>query len=331
MSKTYRPHIVILTAEHLSPPNILDDLSKLARITLTDSANLSGVLKEADALLIWDFFSNALECAWAERGDLRWVHVAAAGVDAVLFDELRHSGVTVTNAHGIFDSSIAEFVLASILAHDKQLHRSKWLQQHKKWEHREITRTAGTTALVVGTGGIGRAVARLLMAVGINVRGIGRRTQDLDPDFGTVSASTELGVHASWADTIVLAAPLTSATAGLVGKDVLDAMKPSAHLINVGRGGLIDELALIEALQSGGIGHASLDVFDVEPLVPGHPFWLMENVTISAHMSGDVAGWRDALAEQFLQNVRAFNAGRRIPNEIDKNLGYVPQAPARGT
>ncbi|MFJ4170756.1 D-2-hydroxyacid dehydrogenase [Paenarthrobacter sp. NPDC089714] len=319
------PRIAVLTAEHVPPPHNLDALSQVSEVTLTDKTNLSQALKEADILLVWDFFSTALEKAWPDRGDLKWIHVAAAGVDAVLFDGLRNSNVTVTNAHGVFDRPIAEFVLASILAHDKQLHASKSLQRQGKWEHRELTRTEGSSALIVGTGGIGRVTAQLLKAVGIDVRGVGRRAREQDPDFGSVFASSELAAHAPWADTIVLAAPLTAETTNLIARDVLAAMKPTAHLINVGRGRLVDEKALIETMSVGAIGHASLDVFSEEPLPSGHRFWSLDNVSVSAHMSGDVHGWRQALADQFLLNVRRFLAGQEFPHEVDKVLGYVRQ------
>ncbi len=187
-------------------------------------------------------------------------------VDSLLFDELRESDVVVTNAHGAFDGPIAAFVLASILAHDKQLHLSKNLQQQNVWSHREVQRTAGQNALVIGTGRIGRATARLLKAVGMNVLGAGRTVRHEDPDFNKVVPSVELAAHAEWADHLVLIAPLTQETRGILGTEVLAAMKPSAHVVNVGRGALVDEEALVQALRSGQVAAASLDVFDVEPL-----------------------------------------------------------------
>ncbi|MFD1212898.1 NAD(P)-dependent oxidoreductase, partial [Arthrobacter sp. GCM10027362] len=151
-----------------------------------------------------------------------------------------------------------------------------------------------------------------------------RTAREHDGDFGTVLPSAKLVQHAGWADHLVLAAPLTAQTRHLVGARVLAAMKPSAHLINVGRGALVDEPALVDALRSGRIAAASLDVFEQEPLPAGHPFWDMENVHVSAHMSGDVAGWRDALADQFLANLDRFIAGAPLENLIDKALGYLP-------
>ncbi|MFB0834650.1 D-2-hydroxyacid dehydrogenase [Arthrobacter halodurans] len=330
-----RPRVAVLTADGVPAPHNLPALRERADVVLVDAAGLAGALGDADVVFLWDFFSTALRDAWPADGTgggpggiPAWVHVAAAGVDAMLFDGLRDSRAVLTNAHGFFDTPIAEFVAASVLAHDKGLHASKSLQHAGRWEHRELARTAGSRALVVGTGGIGRATARLLRAVGLEVRGAGRTARDADPDFGRVVASSELAAHVGWADHVVLAAPLTDQTRGIVGAEVLGAMRPSAHLVNVGRGALVDEPALVAALGRGAIAAASLDVFAAEPLPGGHPFWSMENVHVSAHMSGDVEGWRGALADQFLANLDAYLAGRPLANVVDKARGYVPSGAA---
>jgi phosphoglycerate dehydrogenase-like enzyme len=320
--------VVILAAKEQPLPYNLEILEALATVTVTDAAGLPAASADADILFLWDFFSSALKEAWQHANRLQWVHVAAAGVDAMMFDDLRASDVVVTNAHGTFDQPIAEFALASILAQDKQLHRSKRLQQDCRWQHREVTRTEGSRVLVVGTGGIGRATGRLLRAVGMEVRGVGRAAREDDPDFGTVLPSTDLAEHAGWADHIILVAPLTGQTRHMMDAGILAAMKPSAHLVNLGRGALVDEPALIQALREGWIAAASLDVFSEEPLPADNPLWGMENVHISAHMCGDVIGWRDALAEQFQHNLERWVAGEGLANVVDKDRGYVSSAAA---
>lgn len=317
------PRVVILAAEGQSRPYNLADIESRADVVLTDATGLPKAARGAEVLFLWDFFSSALKDAWPHADSLQWVHVAAAGVDAMLFDGLRRSDVLVTNAHGTFDRPIAEFVLASILAHDKQLHLSKSLQQQAVWRHRELTRTEASRALVIGTGGIGRATAKLLRGVGMEIQAIGRTPREDDPDFGTIHASSELAQHAGWADHVVLIAPLTEQTRNMMNADVLAAMKPTAHLVNVGRGALVDEKALIKALREHQIAAASLDVFSEEPVPAGHPFWTMENVHMSAHMCGDVIGWRDALADQFLANLERWSAGQDLINVVDKERGYV--------
>lgn len=322
-SGTQRPRVVVLEADGQPRPFNLAQIEALADVTFTTADGLARAAKGADVLFLWDFFSSALKDAWPHADSLKWVHVAAAGVDAMMFEELRASNVVVTNAHGTFDRPIAEFVLASILAHDKQLHHSKALQQQHTWQHRELTPTQGSHALVVGTGGIGRATARLLRAVGLEVRGAGRTAREDDPDFGTVYNSAELARHVGWADHIVLIAPLTEQTRNMLNADVLAAMKPTGHLINVGRGALVDEGALITALREGRIAAASLDVFSEEPVPASHPFWDMDNVHMSAHMCGDVVGWRDTLARQFLANLERWSSGGALENVVNKERGYV--------
>lgn len=321
-----KPVVAILGREGLEEPTNLAQIREIAEVRLCTTTSLGAALADgqgADVLLLWDFFSAALRDNWSHAKALRWVHVCAAGVDAMLFDELRSSPVTVTNAHGVFDGPIAEFVLGSIIAQDKQFHRSKRLQHEKRWERRDTIRTAGRSALVIGTGGIGRAVARLLRAAGLEVTGAGRTERTDDPDFGTVLTTDDLAGYVGRFDNVITIAPLTEKTTGLIGAPVLAAMKPTAHLINVGRGALVDERALIAALRSGTIAAASLDVFEVEPLPEANPLWEMENVNVSAHMSGDVVGWRDELAELFLDNLRNYAAGRAPANEVDKTVGYV--------
>lgn len=320
-----RPRVAVLTSEETGTPANLPVLEDLADVVLTDADGLPEALRGAQVLLLWDFFSPALVAAWSAGEALEWIHVAAAGVDSLLFDDLRASDVVVSNARGIFDQPIAEFVAASVLAHDKRLHESGRLQREHVWAHRELTRTEGSQALVIGTGSIGQACARLLRALGMQVAGAGRTARADDPDFGRVLPTSELAEHIGGFDHVVLIAPLTEQTRGLVGATELAAMKPSAHLVNVGRGALVDEPALVRALETGGIAAASLDVVATEPLPDDHPFWDLEQVQVSAHMSGDVVGWQDALAHQFEQNLRRWVAGEMPANVVDKATGYVPR------
>ena len=320
-----RPRLVVLTDDACTPPPHLERLQDLAEVTLTDAAGLAAAMPGAEILLLWDFFSSALREAWPAADSLEWIHVAAAGVDTLLFDDLRDSEVVLSNARGVFDEPIAEFVAAAVLAHDKRLHESERLQRDHTWQHREVTRTAGRRALVVGTGGIGRATARLLRALGLEVTGGGRTAREGDPDFGRVVATGELADHLGDQDHVVLAAPLTDQTRGLLGTAELAAMQPSAHVVNVGRGALVDEDALLAALRDGRVAAASLDVFATEPLPDDHPFWDLEQVHVSAHMSGDVVGWRDELGRQFEDNLRRWVDGQQPASVVDKARGYVPQ------
>ncbi|OBB75384.1 D-2-hydroxyacid dehydrogenase [Mycobacterium sp. 852014-52144_SCH5372336] len=317
-----RPVVAVLCKKPTDRPPGLDGLDVDLRYCTAD--DLADAVRGARALLLWDFFSTAVRDVWHDAGELEWIHVTAAGVDTLLFDELRDSDVVVTNARGVFDRPIAEYVLGAVLAHAKDSRTSFALQSEHRWQHRETRAIARARALVVGTGSIGREIARLLRAVGMQVRGAGRVATTDDPDFGVVVASASLADEVGWCDHLVLAAPLTNATRGMVDASVLSAMKPDAHLVNIGRGPLVAESALLSALRDNRIGGATLDVFDTEPLPPDHPLWDAPNVTITAHMAGDVVGWREALAEQFVDNAQRWLAGEPLVNVVDKKLGYVP-------
>ena len=308
------------------PPG-LEDLDVDLRFCAADG--LGAALRGARGLLLWDYFSGALRDAWPDATDLEWIHITAAGVDTLLFDDLRDSDVVVTNARGVFDRPLAEYVLGAVIAHAKDSRTSFDLQRRHEWRHRETRSITGATALVVGTGGIGRQIATLLRAAGLIVRGAGRRSVAEDPDFGEIVDSARLRDEVRWCDHLILAAPLTPATRGLVDADVLAAMKPDAHLVNIARGPMVDEAALLAALAQHRIGGATLDVFDTEPLPVEHPLWDAANVTITAHMSADVVGWRDELAAQFAANARRWLAGEPLHNVVDKQLGYVPGQRAR--
>lgn len=355
------PVIAVLVGDDGGRPPHLEPLDGRVHWRFTDAAGLAEAVRGADALLLWDFFSSALADAWPHCDRLRWVHVAAAGVDTLLFDDLRSSRVVVTNARGTFDRPIAEFVAMSVLAHAKRTHESAALQRERTWRHREPRAVVGTRALVVGTGAIGREIARLLRALGVEVHGAGSRARPgyldappdgaagsdgparsdgtdrggetdgtdgaaevPDADFATITDSAQLAQHVAEVDYLINAAPLTSATRGLIDAAVFAAIKPGAHLINIGRGPTVVEADLLAALETGRLDGASLDVVDTEPLPPDSPLWTAPGVVITPHMSGDVVGWRDTLARQFVDNAERWLEHRPLRNVVDKHLGYVP-------
>ncbi|WP_280316827.1 D-2-hydroxyacid dehydrogenase [Nocardia wallacei] len=297
-------------------------VSERATVRYTDSDGLAGALHGADVLFVYDFTSTAVPGAWPSADRLRWVHVGATGVDSVMFDGLIGSDVVVTNTRGIFDVPIAEYVLAQILNFAKDLPESWRLQQRHDWRHRESERLSGATVLVVGTGSIGRAIARMLRCVGMDVRGLGRRAYSDDPDFGSVG--TDLHAELPAADYVVAVAPLTPQTRHMFDTRAFAAMKPHARFINVGRGELVVTDDLVAALRNGSIAGAALDVVDPEPLPVGHALWDLPNVQLTPHNSGDVLGWRRDIVTAFAENFRKWIDGRPLENVVDKRLGYVP-------
>ncbi|MEU9114150.1 D-2-hydroxyacid dehydrogenase [Streptomyces sp. NPDC048483] len=307
------------------PPPKLDRLTGRARVIYADEASLAGLLPSADVLLAWDFTSDAIRRAWPEKGPKPgWVHTASAGVDRLLCPALIADDTLVTNARGVFEQPIAEYVAGLVIAMAKDFYGSWELQRQRRWQHRETRRVAGTRAVVVGSGPIGRAIGTTLLALGVKVDLVGRRARPDDPEFGLVHPGDALNGLLPRADWVVCAAPLTEATRGLFGKEAFALMPAQARFINIGRGALVVEDDLVAALRGWRIAAAALDVFEQEPLTTDSPLWDVPHLIVSPHMSGDTLGWRDALAEQFQDNFDQWSAGRPLRNLVDKRLGYVP-------
>lgn len=305
------------------PPGIGKVLEEAEVLFAADGRELRRVIPGAEAILVWDFRSTELRDAWDLAERLRWVQVASAGVDAVLFPELVESNVVVTNSRGVFDRPIAEYVVGLMLAFAKDLYSSFRHQQHKEWIHRETEMLHGKRLLVFGAGPIGRETARLARGLGMEVEGIGRTARAQDPDFGRVLPQEDLDEALSEADYVVIAAPLTPQTWGTFDAERLGRMKPTARLINVGRGPIVDEDALAAALLEGRIAGAALDVFREEPLPESSPLWHLPQVVVSPHMSGDFEGFPRSLGELFAENFRRWRRGAELLNIVDKKRGYT--------
>ena len=320
-----QPVVVVLHDGQLPDEQVMAQVVERAReVRYATADELPEAIAGAEVLFAYDFFSTAIPDAWPAADALEWIHVASTGVDAILSPEVRDSDVVLTNSRGVFDASIAEYVLAQVLAFAKDLPQSTRLQQAHRWVHRESERVAGTRALVVGTGQIGRAIARLLRAVGVEVSGSGRRARDDDPDFGTVTAQEDLHHALAAADWVVCIAPLTDATRGMFDAAAFRAMPDHARFINVGRGESVVTDDLVDALRSGTIAGAALDVFDTEPLPQDHPLWDLAGVHITPHSSGDFIGWRDELVRLFADNFARWVDDEPLRHVVDTSLGYVP-------
>lgn len=308
--------ITVLHGEDL-PPGLSERVGD-AHLRYADGDALAAQLPGSDVLLTWDFTSDAVRGAWAAARDtVRWVHTASAGVDRVAFPALLDSPVTLTNSRGVFDVPMAEYVLGAVLAFAKDLPRTLELQRGRTWRHRETEPVAGRCAVVVGSGPIGHAISATLRAVGLRVELVGRTARD------GVHAFDALDGLLPRADFLVLAAPLTDQTRGVLHKGTIELMRDTARVVNVGRGPLIVQDDLVEALRAGRLAGAALDVFDAEPLPADSELWTMDGVIVSPHMSGDVVGWREALVDLFADNLARFRDGRELRNVVDKARGYV--------
>ena len=322
-----KPVLVVQGVSDIGEVPRLVELADQAEIRCASSADdLRRLLPGAEVMLGWNFRAASLRAAWSAIDSLRWVHWAGAGVDAALFDELVESDIQFSNARGVFDRPMAEWVLGMVIAFAKRFPESQAFQARAEWNYRMSELVAGKRALVVGVGSIGREVARLLRAVGMEIEGVGRSARDGDPDFDHVYAIDELLTRLPLADYVVLITPLTEQTRGLFGVAEFDAMSSRARFINIGRGALVDEAALLAALQQGGIAGAALDVFVEEPLPPQSPLWTAPNCLVSPHMSGDYAEFETTMADQFIENWHRYRAGEPLMNLVDKRLGFAKPA-----
>ena len=276
---------------------------------------------QADAMLVATGNAAALERIWRAAPRLRWIHTRPAGVDHLLFADLVQSPIPMTNSRGVFSSSLAEFAVFGLLFFLESTRLLLRNQQLAKWAHYEPGALRGQAVGIVGLGDIGRACATVIRPFGASIVGL-RRSGRPDPVADEVMPADRILDMVASVDHVVVATPLTEETHHLIGDRVLGAMRPGAILVNVGRGKVVDETALLAALDQGRLSGAALDVFEQEPLPPDHPFWRMENVLISPHTADHTKDWEANTMEPFLDNVRRFRDGEPLLNPVDKRLGY---------
>ena len=289
----------------------------------TDSETALSLIPDADVA-----FSSLIGPAhFGAARRLRWVHSPAAGVGGMLFPEMVASPVMMTNGRGISGDTIAEHVLAVTLALFRRLPQAIRSQAAREWAQNAISaagnrQIAGSRCLLIGLGAIGQATARRLTLLGAHVVALRKRADQAVNGVSDVASIDRLHDFLPSADVIVIAAPYTRQTRRIIGRPELSLMKRDAVLVNVSRGQLVDEEALIDALRSESIGAAALDVFVDEPLPPESPFWTLPTVLITPHTSGMRPDYWDVAVELFSENLRRFERGEELLNVVDKNAGY---------
>jgi len=278
----------------------------------------------ADVIFSWGAKRDVMEHLLAQTPNLKWIHSRSAGLDSLLFPALIESPVPLTNGRGVFSQSLGEFVLAAVLYFAKDFRRMIRNQEAGRWEQFNVHEISGQTMGIVGYGDIGRACAWRAKAMGMKVLAVRRRPEQSAGDQNVEQVYGFDGLHEMirQCDYVVAAAPLTPETKSLIGAAEFAAMKPSAIILNVGRGPVIDEPAMLAALQSGQIRGAGLDVFTVEPLPAGHPFYSMENVLLSPHCSDNTQDWLEQAMLFFYRNLDRFQKGEPLENVVDKRAGY---------
>jgi phosphoglycerate dehydrogenase-like enzyme len=305
-------------------------------VTVSREGLADGALDNVEVLLRGFMSAETLDRILARAPRLVWIHSATAGVERALTPTARGRGVVITNARGVFSRPIAEYVLMMILAVSRRLPQLLELQRERTWQPLEGAELRDVTVGVVGLGSIGRAVGALATAFGSRVVATRRRTEAgseaIRPDsedaalgpitLDQVFAPEQLPELLAESDFVVLAAPLTPETDGMVDAAALAAMKPGAWLINVARGRLVDERALLRALREGHIGGAVLDTFHDEPLPPESPFYDLPNVIVTPHTSWSSGRVLDRSVELFCENLRRFARGEDLLNVVDPTAGY---------
>jgi phosphoglycerate dehydrogenase-like enzyme len=271
-------------------------------------------IAEAEILYAWNFPRELLP----QAAKLRWVQNMGAGVERFMVPELPRR-VVVTRAAGIFGPWMAEYTLGWCLWFTQRAELFRAQQRERSWRQVDPLRLHGATLCVVGLGDIGRAVARAARGFGMHVVGVSQRGKKV-PEAARVYKTRDMLKAVAAADFIALTVPLTEATRGLIGPAELAAMKPSAWLVNIARGPVVDEAALLDALWGNRLGGAVLDVFDEEPLPQGHPLWEFDNVVITPHISGPSTPGE--IAPVFNDNLRRYLARRRLRYEVDRKRGY---------
>ncbi len=313
-------------------------------VTVSVEGLADGALDDVEVLLRGWLSAEAFDRLLARAPRLAWVHSASAGVERVLTPASLERGVVITNARGVFSRPIAEYVLMMILAVSRRLPQLLELQRERTWQPLEGAELRDVTIGIVGLGSIGRDVAGLASAFGcrmlgtrrhpervLNASGLeadeprdgqGSGTQRDDAGVTILGGPEALPALLAESDFVVLATPLTPETENLMDATALAAMKPGAWLINVARGRLVDERALLRALREGPLGGAILDTFREEPLPPGSPLYDLSNVILTPHTSWSSGRVLDRSVELFCDNLRRFARGEPLLNVVDPTAGY---------
>ncbi|MFE3975638.1 MULTISPECIES: D-2-hydroxyacid dehydrogenase [unclassified Peribacillus] len=278
-------------------------------------------LSEAEILITYG--EDLTEKIIGKAANLKWIMVMSAGMELMPFKAIEERGILVTNAKGIHKIPMAEYTIGMLLQYEKKLKLLMKNEREEMWDRKiEVGELNGKTMLVLGAGAIGGEVARLGKAFRMTTLGV-NRSGKLVESIDRLYTLDNLLEAIPGADYIVSVLPSTDETKDLLQKEHFKAMKESAVFVNIGRGDLIDEEVLIEALEAGELAHAILDVFDPEPLEKGHPFWRMESVTVTPHLSSKSGEYLPRTFAIFEKNMREYlKSGKDFINVIDLSRGY---------
>ncbi|MEO8097638.1 MAG: D-2-hydroxyacid dehydrogenase [Acidobacteriota bacterium] len=325
MNPSENLNLLVLADPNASWLKLLEQLKGEANVSITnEETSVREAAAKADVILNGTFTPRLLSVALPLAAKVQWVHSLWTGVDNVMSPEVIASPVPLTNGRGVFRVSLAEWTIGAMLHFSYRLRRMIRQQEAGVWEAFTTQELYGRTLGVVGYGEIGRAAAERARVFGMKVLALRRRPELFggDPLVDQTFDTAHINDLMAASDYVMVAAPLTPETRGLVGAAQIAAMKPTGVIINVGRGAVIDEDALIAALEGGKIGGAALDVFTVEPLPAGHPFYRLQNVLLSPHTADHVQDFVHLAVECFLDNMKRFRSNEPLQNVVDKSAGY---------
>ncbi len=320
------PITVLVIANPAAPfLRVLDRLPQPVQLLIGEDREFLNVnAPKADVILNGFHDGTNLRSIFGIARRVRWVHALSAGVERILFPELIESPIPLTNGRAVFAPALAEFAIAAMLFFAKGLRRLVRSQEEGKWDQFDVDWLRGRTVGIVGYGGIGQETARLAHALGMKVVALRRRARlsTADPLLERVFPPEGLREMLAISDYVVISPALTPETRGMIGAGELAVMKPTAVLINLGRGPMVVEEALLQTLREHRIRGAALDVFDQEPLPQGHPFYSLDNVLLSPHSADHTVGWIESAVERFVELFGVFREGRPFENVVDKRAGY---------
>lgn len=314
-----RPKVIVIVQEGRPVPPVQRLEAEADVVVVRTAEEFKAALPGTEVLFLNDFRTKLLR--EVGPGGLRWIHTSSIGVDSLMTEEIINSDIVVSNSRGVCERPIAEWVLGVLLMFTKDLRRTIELQQARTWQHRETEPLLGRKVLVVGPGPVGRETVLLLRAAGMDVTVVGRSARE-DAQLGVIASFDDLDVLLGEAQDVVLTVPLTEETRGLFNAARFDRMRPGARLVNVGRGAVVVEQDLLDAIDSGHLGAAALDVFENEPLAAENPLWSRNNILVSPHASGDLIGWRGRVVDCFARNLEQWKNGQPLNDVVDlKKLG----------
>ena len=323
---TKKVKVLVLSDPNEPQLSMLDELHETATMLIGNSRDaFKKAAASAEVIFNWSGSLSLIREVFLMSYAVQWIHSRSAGLERTLFPELIASDVTMTNGSGVFSPSLGEFALGAILYFAKDFRHMIRNQMAGVWEPLDVLPIAGQTVGIVGYGDIGRAVAVRVRAMGMNVLAVKRHVSaqnNSDPLANQIYGPDRRIEMLSRCDYIVVAAPLNAETHALIGEAEFAAMQASAVIINVGRGPVIDERAMIKALSEQKIKGAALDVFDEEPLPKGHPFYKLENVLLSPHCADHTPDWLDNAMRFFIAQFKRFRRGEPLLNVVDKKSGY---------